>query len=579
MNKLWKFSIVIFVVFLMFSCNDNNTTHNHSYIEGKCECGEVDPNYVPQHVHQFDKGVCSCGELDPNYEEVYDFENLTVSDLEKIVEKMDFISSTSTNISLPKYFVYQDHTISITWRSNHTKVISHSGSIIRANEDRIAELRATFSYNNVQYTKIYEVTVLKYTEMERLSVEIKNFNLPLTFDKNFQLPVSTKDEDIEVSWASSHPSIIDQNGVKDIPHQLTEVTLTLILKLNDKTLEKEFVMSCFGSKELSHPSYSTAVHNYNDFKEGTLINLFINENNQLEMNALEGEYLSPIYFANFTEIVGSWSAISSKTTGTVELQYRVLVDGVWSDYVSYGAWQLGEKSYSKTKTTSDKLVEIDLDIISILNNKTASAYQYKVSFKRSENQTSPLLRLVGSALDLGLEDVSVNVSKNYVEYDVPMLNQNIVPVIGNSICSPTSTTMLLKYFGHDFSNMGYTYEHEYMANAVYDFGASVYGNWTYNVAVMGAYGEYAYVKRFTGPNDLINHLEQVGPVALSVKGNMQGYYTTGGHLLVCKGYKIVDGQYIFICNDPNIKNVEVEYTYETIANVWRNIAYVIENVE
>ena len=96
---------------------------------------------------------------------------------------------------------------------------------------------------------------------------------------------------------------------------------------------------------------------------------------------------------------------------------------------------------------------------------------------------------------------------------------------------------------------------------------------------MGAYGEYAYVKRFTGPNDLINHLEQIGPVALSVKGNMQGYYTTAGHLLVCKGYKIVDGEYIFICNDPNLKNVEVEYTYETIANVWRNIAYVIENVE
>ena len=279
------------------------------------------------------------------------------------------------------------------------------------------------------------------------------------------------------------------------------------------------------------------------------------------------------------EIVGSWSAISSKETGTVELQYRVLVDGVWSDYVSYGAWKLGDKSYSKTKTTADKLVEIDLDIISVLNGKTASAYQYKVTFKRTEEQTSPLLRLVGSALDLGLSDVDVNVCSDHVEYDVPMLNQNIVPGIGNSICSPTSTTMLLKYFGHDFSDMGYTYEHEYMAHAVYDFGASVYGNWTYNVAVMGAYGEYAYVKRFTGPNDLINHLEQIGPVALSVKGNMQGYYTTAGHLLVCKGYKIVDGEYIFICNDPNLKNVEVEYTYETIANVWRNIAYVIENVE
>ena len=93
---------------------------------------------------------------------------------------------------------------------------------------------------------------------------------------------------------------------------------------------------------------------------------------------------------------------------------------------------------------------------------------------------------------------------------------------------------------------------------------------------MGAYGEFAYVKRFINNDELMLHLENVGPVALSVKGNMQGYYNTGGHLLVCKGYKIVDGEVIFICNDPNIKNVEVEYTYETIENVWREIAYVIE---
>ena len=93
---------------------------------------------------------------------------------------------------------------------------------------------------------------------------------------------------------------------------------------------------------------------------------------------------------------------------------------------------------------------------------------------------------------------------------------------------------------------------------------------------MGAYGEYAYVKRFKGINDLIDHLNNIGPLALSVKGNMQGYYTTNGHLLVCKGYRVEDGKVIFICNDPNITNVEIEYTEETIQTVWRLIAYVIE---
>ena len=41
--------------------------HEHVFVEGKCECGESDPNYVPPHEHEFIEGVCECGEKDPNY--------------------------------------------------------------------------------------------------------------------------------------------------------------------------------------------------------------------------------------------------------------------------------------------------------------------------------------------------------------------------------------------------------------------------------------------------------------------------------------------------------------------------------
>ena len=41
--------------------------HEHSFVEGKCECGESDPNYVPPHEHSFVDGKCECGESDPNY--------------------------------------------------------------------------------------------------------------------------------------------------------------------------------------------------------------------------------------------------------------------------------------------------------------------------------------------------------------------------------------------------------------------------------------------------------------------------------------------------------------------------------
>ena len=41
--------------------------HNHVFVDGKCECGEEDPNYVPPHNHVFVDGKCECGEEDPNY--------------------------------------------------------------------------------------------------------------------------------------------------------------------------------------------------------------------------------------------------------------------------------------------------------------------------------------------------------------------------------------------------------------------------------------------------------------------------------------------------------------------------------
>ena len=42
--------------------------HTHTFVEGKCECGETDPNYQPPHTHTFVEGKCECGETDPNYQ-------------------------------------------------------------------------------------------------------------------------------------------------------------------------------------------------------------------------------------------------------------------------------------------------------------------------------------------------------------------------------------------------------------------------------------------------------------------------------------------------------------------------------
>ena len=72
--KIRNFLLVIVFLCVLFTsacknkCNDNNQPpHTHNFIEGKCECGEVDETYVPPHTHNFVEGKCECGEIDPTY--------------------------------------------------------------------------------------------------------------------------------------------------------------------------------------------------------------------------------------------------------------------------------------------------------------------------------------------------------------------------------------------------------------------------------------------------------------------------------------------------------------------------------
>ena len=78
MKNLRIFASLLLVIAMMFaiaSCDlveqylpgNDQPEHTHSFVEGKCECGESDPDYVAPHVHSFVNGECECGESDPNY--------------------------------------------------------------------------------------------------------------------------------------------------------------------------------------------------------------------------------------------------------------------------------------------------------------------------------------------------------------------------------------------------------------------------------------------------------------------------------------------------------------------------------
>lgn len=92
-NRLIALLILVATAMSMVSCENlpfdiEGIFHSHNFVDGKCECGETDPDYVhehyfangeciycgekkpedkPTHEHSYVDGKCECGETDPDY--------------------------------------------------------------------------------------------------------------------------------------------------------------------------------------------------------------------------------------------------------------------------------------------------------------------------------------------------------------------------------------------------------------------------------------------------------------------------------------------------------------------------------
>lgn len=468
-----------------------------------------------------------------------------------------------------------------TWKSSEEDVVANDGTIkMYFDCTKNVELTLTITLREASASKTFnvELPVMDYSELVELAIQSANID---TYVTSSHVSLPTKFEyNLTGDWESSDTSIIDNQGnVLVSNNTYKEVTMTL-------TLYKE------NNVEVKKMTYTFKVHNKAhlpiihaaDFVVENMNKVKI-ENNRLVLAANEtyGEYESEIIdVISFNNLVPSWSAVTSKEA-TVEFLVKARVNGSWSKYISYcsGGWGLGLQN--KSYDTSDSLVKLSTDEFMILNSKSADAVQFKLILRRSSaNVESPKVSLVALALkgtNYSAPTYDLNTLPSYVKHDVPKLYQGAVPSIGNSICSPTSSTMLLKSKGMDFSEFDSQYEHRYIAGLARDYGNAIYGNWVYNTVTMGAYGFNSYVARFYSVEELCHHIATVGPVACSMKGqmtsDMKDYYTAG-HLITIIGFEYKDGVLTLISNDPNVPSVECRYSRTVFTNTWRNISYVIE---
>ncbi len=541
------------------------------------------------HVHEFGEWELIENENDPlglslirycNGCEVTEEQQLTDSDiLDMIYEAMDNVtieSEVDDEIELPSSY----KKVTIKWRSKNQYLISDEGVVNnKPNYNRDTTLEATFSFGEYEETQDYAITVLGYTDAEKIEHAKKEITFPNLITGDLTL-VKKLQNGVTVSYESSNQNIITNEGEVKLQDEETTVTIKIIYKSGELTMEE--------TREVKVAKYDPSIkqHQLIDYAKDfdlTGLNDLVYQNDKIVLadGVLEATYTSKeMETLAFKSLVGSWACITS-TEATCELKISVKVNGQWSEYITYRPWGLGLKNalYDMNFPT----VKLSDDEIIILNSQKAAGIKYTVTLKRTTlNVKSPELSLVSFALDI--PNYSYDVRKedisNYVFHNVPKLYQNEVPEIGNSICSATSTTMLLKFNGFDFSDKDSEYEHRYIAWIVMDYGNNIFGNWVYNTVTMGGYGLDAYVARMYSIEELVYHLSKVGPVALSMKGQMTSdvaNYYTNGHLIVAKGFqKESDGTYTIICNDPNVKGVECKYSQKVIEQTWRNVAYVYE---
>ncbi|KRF21235.1 hypothetical protein ASG90_02255 [Nocardioides sp. Soil797] len=161
---------------------------------------------------------------------------------------------------------------------------------------------------------------------------------------------------------------------------------------------------------------------------------------------------------------------------------------------------------------------------------------------------------------------------------------------GEAWCSPTSTAMVLRYYGTGPTPADYRWTGEtdgqvdHAARHAYDYNYEGAGNWPFNTAYAGTYGADAFVTRMLDLRGAERMIKKGIPVVTSIafgRGGLDGspLTSTPGHLVVVVGFT-ADGR--VIVNDPaapNNSTVRRTYRRDQFERAWQDgsggVAYVI----
>jgi hypothetical protein len=267
----------------------------------------------------------------------------------------------------------------------------------------------------------------------------------------------------------------------------------------------------------------------------------------------------------FTNLVASWNA-DTPAGSVVETEVRVRMAGRWSRWFAMGRWSgPGSGASIPNQETPDARVDVDTLIL----HEPATACQFR-AFLASRSDAPPSLKLAAmswfnpAAPDPPPPPVAGDWARTL---NAPCYSQREQdPRIAGEICSPTSLSMVLSYWGIPCQPMD-------AVAGVHDTAADMYGNWPLNTAYAASRGCAAYVARFWSVEQLQNEIARGCPVEASIrfkKGELDGapLHASSGHLVVVVGFTPSGDVVVNDPYGPNAAGVRHIYRRDQFARVW-----------
>jgi hypothetical protein len=269
----------------------------------------------------------------------------------------------------------------------------------------------------------------------------------------------------------------------------------------------------------------------------------------------------------FNELVASWNATTPDGTWIqVEMQPKML-DGHLAKWYILGRWSSSDSDFHRTSVggqgDADGYVAIDTFFA---KDHLAVAYRLKVTlFRRAGSSATPTVTRLsavamnvrnqkntfpsattGGSADLHLPQYSQEIHHG----DFPQYDNG-----GEAWCSPTSTSMVVRYWGPAYQPTPDEYQWvtaalgadhpdpwvDFTARAVYDYRYNGAGNWPFNTAYAASRGLVGDVAALHDLREAEAYIQAGVPLVASVawsSNKLEGAIkSTNGHLMVIGGFE------------------------------------------